>query len=147
MNLSKNVKVIRVMNGVSAGMGDEQAGQPVDMAGFEGVTFIVLMGAISAGAQVELRAEQGALLDVSDGVELQGKVVIPESASNKAVVFEVFRPLPGRGRYIRPIISRVGANVAIDGVIAIQNDPRTRPTEHDVTVALSQLKVSPEAVV
>jgi hypothetical protein len=41
MNLSKAVKVARVLNGVAAGTTD-QNGSVVDMQGFEGVQFVAL---------------------------------------------------------------------------------------------------------
>ena len=65
MNLSKAVKVARVLNGVAAGT-TEQTGSVVDTQGFEGVQFVALFGALTATQVTSLKVQQGSLADGSD---------------------------------------------------------------------------------
>lgn len=143
MNLSKDVTVTRVLNAVAAGT-TVQNGAAVDMAGFDGVLFIALLGALSATQTTSLKAQHGDLANGSDGVDLAGSGTgnMPDAASNKALICDVFNP---QKRYVRPVVVRGVANAVIDGVIAIQYRAGKMPTVQDISVALSKLVVGPVA--
>lgn len=142
MNLSKAIKITRVMNAVAAGTGDTQTGTHVDMQGFDGVVFIAQFGTLTASAVTKLHAEQGAASDDSDMADLAGtEMSIADTKDNGCLVLDVYRPTE---RYVRPLITRATANTVIDSVIAIQYGARALPTTNDVgTVAGTELHVSP----
>lgn len=140
MNLSKNVQITRVMNGVVAGTDDTQSGTVLDMANWDGVVFIGLIGAITATGTATLQAQQGTLANGSDMATLTGDVDYTADDGNKAAVLDVYRP---QERYVRAQIVRATANVVIDGVIAIQYKGRKGPVTNGATVVGTTLAVSP----
>lgn len=142
MNLSANVKITRVMNGVTAGTDDTQTGTGVDMQGYEGVMFVAMFGALTATAVTKLHAEQDTASGFdADPQDLAGtELAIAVADANKCLVLDIYKP---RERYVRPLIIRATANAVIDGIIAIQYGAGTVPTTHAASVAGSELHVSP----
>ena len=142
VNLIKGVKVSRSLNAVAAGI-TVQNGAVIDMQGFDGVQFILLVGALTATQVTGLKAQQGNASNLSDAADLAGTAVGPlaDADGNKALVLDVYRPLE---RYIRPVVTRATANAVIDGVIAIQYRGRKAPVTQDTTfVAANKMLVSP----
>lgn len=142
MNLSPNVKVTRVLNAVAAGT-TAQNGSVIDMQGFDGVVFVAAVGALTATQVTSLKAQDGAVSNLSDASDLAGSLVGPlaDADGNKLLVLDVYRP---QKRYIRPVLNRATANAVIDGIIAIQYSGDKAPTINDATtVAATKLRVSP----
>lgn len=139
MNFSQDCKIIRVMNGAAAGTDDTLTGTHVDMSGFEGVTFIALIGTVTAGGTVKLHAEQGALSDDSDMADL-ADTQTATAASNKLLVLDISNPME---RYVRPVLDRATANVVVDGIVAILYGAHGRPVAADSSVSALELHVSP----
>ena len=139
MNISKETKVVRVMNAQAAGTSALQSAS-VDMQGFDAVQFVALAGAVAA-------AEDGAIsISQSDDdttfATLAGTGMDVDAADgNKMFVSDIERPT---GRYLRCEISRGTCQVAVDGVIAILYKGRTKPADVDATVAAAEHHVSPE---
>ncbi len=141
-NLSKDVKITRVLNAVAAGTSN-QNGSAVDMSGFDGVMFIASFGTLTATQVTSLKAQQGNLSNMSDAADLAGTNVGPlaDGDSNKALVLDVYRPTD---RYVRPVVVRGTANAVIDSVIAIQYRGRKMPVVQDTTtIAANEQHVSP----
>lgn len=140
MQLSKHVKLQRVENAVAAGTTAVET-DVVDVAEFEGVLFVIAMGAITAGAVTSAKAQQGAASDLSDAADLEGtSVTIADDADNKLVYVDVKNP---RERYVRCVVSRATQNAVIDGITAILYGPRVVPTTHDsATVATGESHVA-----
>src|SRR5512147_776222 len=132
MNLSKALKVARILNAVAAGTTD-QNGSVVDMSGFEGVQFIALFGALTATQVTSLKVQQGDLADGSDMADLAGSLhtALDDADGNKCLVTDLFRP---QKRYVRAVVDRGTANAVIDGVVALQYSPRSEPVANDATV-------------
>lgn len=143
MNLSKDVCLTRVLNAVAAGV-TVQNGATVDMLGFDGVMFVASLGALTATQTTSLKAQHGDLANGTDGADLAGSGTgnMPDAASNKVLICDVFNP---QKRYVRPVLVRGVANAVIDGIIAIQYKAGKAPTVQDVSVALSKLVVGPAA--
>ena len=141
MNLSKNTKLTRVSNAVAAGTTDIN-GSVIDMQNWEGVMFIVLFGAITAGAVTSIKAQQGTQSDLSDAADLEGtSVSVADDDDNKAFYLDIYRP---GERYVRPVVDRGTQNAVVDGIVAIQYGPRKGPSTHDsTTVGGGELHVSP----
>ncbi len=142
MNLSKEVKITRVMNAVAAGITDQNS-TVLDMQGYDGVMFVAAFGTLTATQVTSIKAQQGALPDGSDMIDLAGTAVGPlaDADGNKCLVLDVYRP---QERYVRCVVDRGIANAVIDGIIAVQYSARLMPTVHDATtIAASELQVSP----
>jgi hypothetical protein len=142
MNLSKSAKVTRALNSVAAGT-TNQNGSVIDMAGFEGVQFIALFGALTATQITSLKVQQGDLADGSDMADLEDSLhtALADADGNKCLVTDVFRP---QKRYVRPVVTRGTANAVIDGVVALQYSARTEPVVKDATVKSIKTTISPE---
>ncbi len=110
---------------------------------FEGVQFVALFGALTAGQVTSLKVQQGNLADGSDMADLAGNAhaALADTDANKCLVTDVFRP---QKRYVRAVVTRGTANAAIDGVIALQYGSRVKPTTNDSTVKATKLLISPD---
>lgn len=141
MNLSKNVKVTRVLAAVAAGQ-TNQTGDAVDMSGFEGVLFIASFGTLSSGAVTGIKAQQDTDSAMGTAADLLGTALaIAEDRDGDVLVLDIFRPTE---RYVRPIVTRGTGNAVIDGVIAIQYGAHKAPTTNDsATVAGTETHISP----
>lgn len=138
MSLLKNVKITRVAASAVAAQTDVN-GSILDMAGFEGVMFVALLGDVSDGSKLALKAEQNTANSTSGMAELVGSAAFTASASDadsKALVLDVHKP---RERYVRAVLERGTANAVVDAVIAIQYMPWSAPTAHDASVIAAAL--------
>jgi hypothetical protein len=141
MNLSTSGKFTRVSNAVAAGTSDIESSS-IDMLGFEAVTFIVLFGAITAGAVTSVKAQQGKLSNMTDAADLKGTgITVADDDDNQLVVLEIDHP---QERYVRCVVDRGTQNAVVDGIIAIQTKPRVEPVTHDATTVVgSELHHAP----
>lgn len=136
MGLSDTVKVVRVMDAQAAGYGDELTGNAVDLQGYDGVEFIVALGAVEAGGSVELLVESSDTPDSESSMaEVGGLDPLDAEATdpydNGLMRLDYRQPLE---RYVRPVIKRTGANVTIDGVLALLYGSRAQPIDNDPSV-------------
>lgn len=141
MEISKETKVTRVLDAIAAGTSD-QNGTVIDMQNFDSVAFIVMFGAIVAGAVTSIKAQQGTQVGGGDMADLLGTAItVADSDDTSMAILEIKRP---RERYVRVVVDRGTQNATIDGAIAIQSGPRVKPTTHDATTVLgSELHASP----
>jgi hypothetical protein len=116
-NLARIVTAIRSVNATAAGV-TAINGTHVDMQGFDGVLFIMGVGALTAGQVTALKAQGGAAVNDSDQADLVGAVSpnLADPDSNKLVFLDVYCP---QQRYVRPVVLRATQNAVIDFVIAI----------------------------
>lgn len=118
MNLARIATGVRCVNATAAGTSAIN-GAHVDMQGFDGVLFILGVGALTATQVTSLKAQAGALANDTDQADITGAVspALADADGNKLVFLEVYAP---QGRYVRPVVSRGTANAVVDFVIAIQ---------------------------
>ena len=141
LNLSKSIKITRMLNAVAVGTSSQTPSAPLDMLGFEGVIFLLSFGTITDGTPA-IKARQGQLANMSDAADL-ANTSVPGAITddNKVFALDVFRPLD---RYVDCVITRGGATGAvIDSLIAIQYGGHKIPTTQDTTVAAIEQHVSP----
>ena len=142
LNLGTDSKLKRVMNAVAAGTSDQNSAS-VDMTGFDNVLFGALFGAITAGAVTSIKAQQSDDDGVADDwTDLAGTAVtVADDDDDKLFWLEVVQP---EKRYVRLVVDRGTQNAVIDGVIAIQTNPKHIPTTHDAaTVGGGEVHASP----
>lgn len=98
----------------------------VDMAGYEGVVFVVKIGV--AAANNILKAQQSA--DNSTFADLEGTgVTSGTSPSYEQLVLDILHPTD---RYVRPYMT-LDTSSAIDSILAIQYRHRDLPVENTVS--------------
>lgn len=135
--LTYEVKTIRVINATAAGVTNIN-GAVVDMAGYDAVRFVALLGTLTAGQQTSLKAQQGDQANLSDAADITGSATANalDGDSNRALITDVIQP---RKRYVRCVVVRGTANAVVDGVIAELYKARVAPIAADPSV--SQQKV------
>jgi hypothetical protein len=140
MQISQNVKVVKVMNAVAAGT-TSQNGSSVDMQGFDGVMFIAHLGTLTTSQVTKLQAQGSD--DNSTFAAFSTDAVtaaMADADSNKVLVLDVFRPVH---RYVRPTVERGTANAVINSVIAILYSSDKEPIALDSSVSQLSSFVSP----
>lgn len=134
----------RSLNAVAAGITD-QNGVAVDMTDADGVLFIALFGTLTATQVTLIKAQQGALSDGSDAVDITGAatLALADGDSNKALILDVLRPSQ---RYVRCVVDRGTANAVIDGVFAfkyrIKKQGQVGPSLHATVKEAKKLQVA-----
>jgi len=143
MNLSKNVKLHLVQDGLADGASESDS-DSVDMSGFDGVVFVGIIGAQADLATAAMQAEQSD--DDTTFFPLAGAVVTsPVNSDDKFLVLDVYRPLK---RYVRTELIRAGTgNTTWGGTLAIQYMGSKKPTTHEaLKLAAEVLSISPDEV-
>lgn len=140
--ISNRTALKRVMNAVAAGT-SVQTSTAVDMAGYQGVRFIVSLGVGSASSVGQIKASDcdtsgGSYNDIAGSL---GTAFTPTTDDNKIWVLDIYRPTH---RFVKCIVNRATGNTVIDGVVAELYDPRNLPAADDATTVLGhKLLVSP----
>jgi len=136
MQLITDVKVVRVMNDVAAGTSNQNSTH-IDTQDQEGVTFIAMLGALTATQVTGMKIQGGALADDSDMADLSPALAVGPMAdgdSNKMLMIDVRKI---QHRYVRAVVTRGTANAVIDGVVALVYGPRRMPVAIDATTSKS----------
>ena len=142
LNFGVETKVTRVANDVAGATPDSNS-TSVDMELFDAVAFLVLFGAITATAVTSCKLQQSSDDGVADTwADLTGtSITVADDDDDQIVVLDIVRPLE---RYVRVVVDRGTADAALDGIVAIQYQPRTIPTTHDATTVVgSETHLSP----
>lgn len=139
MNLSKNVKTLRIRPDgsgytVAAGTSDVNS-DIVDTQGFEGVRFILGLGAITTGAVTSAKVQQN---DVNSGTgmaDLAGSAItIADDDDNQILISDIYKP---RERYVRLAIDRGTQNAVVDFLLVELYEPRKLPITEDSAIVIS----------
>lgn len=125
--LSDEIKITEVIDATAgaAGAADIE-GTTIDMAGFDGVLYLVQFGAITAGAVTSVEARQGALANGSDAAALEGtKQTVADDDDDQIFAIDVI----GIGeRYSTLHVDRATQNAVVRTALAIQYHARSKPT-------------------
>jgi len=136
INLLKESKLTRVNNAAAAGTTTITT-DVIDMAGFDGCTFLAALGDVTDTSALELVAQHGDASDGSDMADVETATVSHTAdatdADNMLLAVEVMRP---QKRYVRAKLVRGTANAVVDGIFAVQTNPAEAPTTHDSSTVL-----------
>lgn len=139
-NLLKDAEIQRVMDSVAAGQAANTSSE-VDMAGFDAVMFICLIGAVTATGTVTMKIQQDTATGMASAADLEGTAIAADSDDDDLLlVTDLIRP---QERFVRAVVTTATANGEIDGVIAIKYRAKNRPTTQGATVVDSELHLSP----
>ena len=144
-NLSKNVVTKRIKpDGSSYAVAAGSAAVTsdiVDCSGYDGIRFILAMGAITSGAVTSCKVQQNTANSASGMADLLGSsITIAATDDDKLIITEIIKP---QERYLCMITSRATQNAVIDGLIVEFFNPRTKPVTQDSTVATLEVHASP----
>jgi hypothetical protein len=120
-------------------------GAEVDMAGFDGVAFVLIVGTITTTGTVTMHVEECILTGFGTPIDIVGTAILvtQSTQSNMIAVTEIIQP---QHRFVRPVVVTAGgANSVLGGVLAIKYQAKSMPTVQGATVAASEIHLSPAA--
>ncbi len=140
-NLLSNVEFRRVL-GYNAASTTNRKATIVDMAGYEGVTFVLTLGTMLNTGTVVLKAAQG---DENDTAKMTESVattgtVTSDGTDNVQLVLDVIKP---KGRYVEAQVELDTANSLIEGIVAILHGPRDKAVSQPDAVLAAKTFQSP----
>lgn len=126
---------------LAAGTTDVTSGI-VDMEGYDEITWVVLLGTLAASSSVAIKAQQGAIANMSDAADLLGTAQTNVDVNDDDKMMGI--SISGvRERYHRLSITRGdGGNSTINGVIAILSQADKVPVTQ--STAAGQFVAAPE---
>lgn len=131
--LGEDVKVTQVIDATAGAAGTTDInGDSVDMNGYEGVMFILVLGAITANAVTSLKAQQSS----DDGsvdtfADLEGTgMTIADSDDEQVFILDIWKP---QEQYVRPVVDRATQNAVVQTCLAVQYKARETPITQSVT--------------
>ena len=131
--LYKNIEVRQVKAPVANASNTDSNSDIIDMAGYEGVIFMVPIEDSAATGVAVLKLEEHTLNQDSGMAAITGAsatktCAVNDDINNKLLVVECFRP---RERYVQAVITSATANIAFGTMTAILYGHRKMPvTEH-----------------
>lgn len=144
LNLGYEAEVVRVFEAdtlVGAGAGDET--DIIDMAGYEAVAFLVVVGDIGA-AGLTVTAQQSDDAFVADEDDLEdGEVTIADADDDLVAIIDIGKPAK---RYVRLAMVPGANDCDVDAVIALKYRARNVPVTQGATVVETVVLATPAAV-
>jgi hypothetical protein len=132
-NLSKNVKVIQVLGYFAAGQTTRDS-DIVDMAGYDGVMFVLGIGASSVATGVAtLTAQSNSLNQTTGMAAISGSAAagtIPATPAKATIIVDVYRP---QQEFVRGEVTIATANVELLGMVAILYNSDKKPCPLDAS--------------
>lgn len=127
---------INIASTTTAGAAGQTAitSSAVDMAGFDGVCFVVPLGTIVTAAVTSMKLQQSSDDAATDDyTDVTGtSITIADSDDNKLKYLDVYRP--GK-RYLKLVVSRATQDATIGGILAIQYKAGSLPVTQGTNVA------------
>lgn len=139
-NFSKSIEINQVIT-PTAGAAAQTAinSTSVDMAGYDGVIFVVTMGAITASAVTSINAAQSS--DDSTFADLEGTgQTIADSDDEDIFYIDITKPMD---RYVRLEVARATADAVVASAVAYQYISHKSAVTHGSTVN-GELHISPD---
>jgi hypothetical protein len=135
--LSETVEVRRVMNAAVADTDDTLKSDIVDLAGYDGVLFLILLGDVAAGGSAVAKvavsdANDTEQMDLLAGDGASTGVAEAANKDNKVLAVDVINC---DKRYVELQIARADEDIIVDGVIAILYRGGHQPVSQGATVA------------
>lgn len=123
VGLLENVKVEKIFDEVADGTSASN-GTEVDMAGFEGVIFVVVYG--TSATDNGIHVEQDTVTGMGSAADLAGTQVFLDGTETVSIC-QVHKP---RERFLRAVADR-GTSTTIPAGVAIKYGARTCPVDND----------------
>ncbi len=136
MNLSKSIKLTRVVNALTASQ-TTTTSTILDMQGFDGVKFDLSLGSTVTDTSVVSMILRNGTSNSTSSMVAKGTVTVTAastSANNGLLTIDGYRLL---NRYVDVQITRGTANAVVDSVVASQYCPSLKATTNDATTVLA----------
>ena len=146
MNLSKNCK-ITVVSAAATAATTAINSDILDMAGFDGVMFLALLGDVPSGSVLTLTANGNSASSTSSPTPVSQAATAAftagaADADSKVLMVDVVKPTL---RYAFATLTRTTHNAVVGGIIAIQYTANDKPTTQDATVIASAFGLGVES--
>lgn len=126
----KIVQAITITAGAAAAT--NLNGSVIDLAGFDGVVFVVQFGAIVATAVTSIKAQQDTAVGMGAAADLLGSAqTVADTDDDKIFYMDIKRPLE---QFVRLVVLRATANATCSAVAYVYRS-RSRPVTHGTGVA------------
>lgn len=150
MELLKNINIVSQIAPATADNTDSTSATVVDMAGYEGVMFLGIIGDSTAGAdagyQIKVKySDSTGSTSFSDFTDAKAGATSGVSTGNEGdvVAVDIYKPV---NRYLKASLNRGGDDVASGGVVAIQYGPRVSSVTQSTAYVLdSESFISPSS--
>ena len=145
-NLSKACKITVVSAAATAATTDITT-SVLDMTGYEGVMFLVMLGDVTSGCVLTLTAKGNTANSTSSPTPITQKATAALTAGatdcdSMVLMVDVHKtPL----RYAFAVLNRTTQNAVVGGIIAIQYKAHNKPTTQDASVMASAYGVGVSA--
>lgn len=142
MSFLKN-NVLAVVEAAGAAAQTALTSDIVDCEGYDGVTFVALLGDVSSGSVLGLNVEHG---DESGGGDMADTTLSAaftagaSDADSKVLAVDIHKPTK---RYARAVLTRTTADAILGGIIAIKYGPVKAPVSQDATVIDHEIAIGP----
>ena len=137
--LNEGVKFSVLLAPQADGQADDDS-LNVDMAGYDGVMFICLLGTITGSGTVTMVGQQAATDIAGDALDGASVVATGSADSDLLLALDIYQPTD---RYVGVNVVRAVANSVLGGVLAIQYRGRSEP----ITQAPAQMAATLVALV
>lgn len=148
-SIVKNCLITRPSLPAVAGTSAITGGDIIDLASasegcFDSVCFVALLGTVTNGSVVTLKANYGDESDLSDGAYKTTTATVTGTgtsafADNNLLILDVVKP--GK-RYVRADLTRATANCVLDSIVAVRYNARNVPTGTVATIADAEISVA-----
>jgi hypothetical protein len=140
--LSEDVVTQLAINATEGAAGTSAInGDIADMAGFDGVRAVLVMGAITATAVTSLKWQQGDASDLSDAEDVAGTgITIADDDDDKVFISDIVRP---EKRYVRPVVSRGTANAVVASCVVEKYMAKELPVTQHADVGTLETHFAP----
>ncbi|MCP4897605.1 MAG: hypothetical protein GY906_11590 [bacterium] len=123
MNGSKELQV-RPALAYASGTADRN-GAVIDTQGFVGVMMVMSVAAIAAGAVTSIKAQQGAVANLSDAADLLGtKIDLAADDDDQTFIIDIAYPTE---RYLRIVVDKDAANAVAESALYILYGAKNKP--------------------
>jgi hypothetical protein len=138
-DLSKEAKLVRVLNAVAAGQVTQNS-TILNMSTYDGVLFALMLNTVTPTAVCTLQAQDNSvnstvgmtnITDAGGNIAFTTITDVGGASSNGVMVLDVVLP---QQQFVRAQVNIATANVAIDGILAVLYRSKSRPTLVDATV-------------
>lgn len=142
--LLQKVKVDYILGYYAAGT-TKRTSTIIDMAGYDGVLFLALLGTIIEAGTIDVAVEQNTANSTSGMARVATTSAHTVTAANAAltqsvIAVDVFRP---QERYLQAFITPASQNAVILGIVAIRYHGRVQP-DANADLLTSFILASPE---
>lgn len=139
--LSEEIKITQAISHANGVAGTTAVnGAALDMQNWDGVLMVVTFGVITVTAVTSVKAQQGAVANMSDAADLLGTgQAVADTDDEKVFYIDLNRP---QERYVRLVVARGTANAVIASAEYIQYRGRKAPVTHATEVS-GEKHVSP----